>query len=78
MSDWQERAACIGSDPEAFFPRKGESAAIAKRICNTRCNVREDCLAYALEQRVDFGVWGGTTYRQRRKMRRDAELTEAA
>lgn len=58
---WQRRAACTrpGVDPERFFPDKGGSTAAAKWICRRVCPVREACLAYALEHRIEDGIWGG-------------------
>jgi WhiB family redox-sensing transcriptional regulator len=67
---WIDSAACLGVDPELFFPRKGENnqLAEAKSIC-ARCVVRDDCLEYALVHREKFGVWGGTSERERRRLR---------
>ena len=50
--EWQERALCSQTDPEAFFPEKGGSTREAKRICS-RCEVRADCLEYALGHDLD-------------------------
>jgi WhiB family transcriptional regulator, redox-sensing transcriptional regulator len=66
---WQERALCAQTDPEAFFPEKGGSPREAKRIC-TGCEVRVECLEYALANDERFGVWGGLSERERRRMRR--------
>ena len=55
---WQERALCAQTDPEAFFPEKGGSTREAKRVCAT-CEVREECLEYALANDERFGIWGG-------------------
>jgi WhiB family redox-sensing transcriptional regulator len=68
--DWQNRAACSQQDPEAFFPEKGGSPQIAKQVCLSFCDVRDECLAYALSNDERFGVWGGLTERERRKMKR--------
>ena len=68
---WQERALCAQTDPEAFFPEKGGSTREAKRIC-TRCEVRAECLEYALGQDERFGIWGGLSERERRKLKRRA------
>jgi WhiB family transcriptional regulator, redox-sensing transcriptional regulator len=68
---WQERALCAQTDPEAFFPEKGGSTREAKRICST-CEVRSECLEYALEHDERFGIWGGLSERERRRMRRHA------
>lgn len=69
--DWREYAACAQADPEAWFPEKGGSVREAKRVCRG-CFVREDCLAYALERDERFGVWGGLSERERRRLRRAA------
>ncbi|GAA2523863.1 WhiB family transcriptional regulator [Pilimelia columellifera] len=67
--EWQERALCSQTDPEAFFPEKGGSTREAKRICS-RCDVRDDCLEYALGHDERFGIWGGLSERERRKLKR--------
>lgn len=69
--DWQERALCAQTDPEAFFPEKGGSTREAKRICGG-CDVRAECLDYALAQDERFGIWGGLSERERRRLRRAA------
>lgn len=66
---WQARANCIGVDPDIFFPERGASTKEAKGIC-TACEVRPDCLEYALENSEKFGIWGGTSERERRRLRR--------
>ena len=68
---WQERALCAQTDPEAFFPEKGGSTREAKRICTT-CEVRSECLEYALEHDERFGIWGGLSERERRRLKRRA------
>jgi len=68
---WQERALCAQTDPEAFFPEKGGSTREAKRICTT-CEVRAECLEYALEHDERFGIWGGLSERERRRIKRRA------
>ncbi|GAA2816703.1 hypothetical protein GCM10010470_60200 [Saccharopolyspora taberi] len=69
--EWQERALCAQTDPEAFFPEKGGSTREAKRIC-AGCEVRSECLEYALEHDERFGIWGGLSERERRKLKRQA------
>jgi len=69
--DWQERALCSQTDPEAFFPEKGGSTREAKKIC-TGCEVRAECLEYALAHDERFGIWGGLSERERRKLRKGA------
>lgn len=65
---WQVDALCAQTDPEAFFPEKGGSTRDAKRICAS-CDVRGDCLEYALGNDERFGVWGGLSERERRKLK---------
>ncbi len=69
--DWQERALCAQTDPEAFFPEKGGSTREAKRIC-LGCEVRAECLEYALQHDERFGIWGGLSERERRKLKKRA------
>jgi WhiB family redox-sensing transcriptional regulator len=69
--DWQERALCAQTDPEAFFPEKGGSTREAKRICQG-CDVRAECLEYALAHDERFGIWGGLSERERRKLKKRA------
>ncbi|TXG92590.1 WhiB family transcriptional regulator [Rhodococcus rhodnii] len=66
---WQERALCAQTDPEAFFPEKGGSTREAKRICQG-CEVRDECLDYALANDERFGIWGGLSERERRRLKR--------
>jgi WhiB family redox-sensing transcriptional regulator len=68
---WQESALCAETDPEAFFPEKGGSTREAKKIC-TGCEVRTECLEYALSNDERFGIWGGLSERERRRLRRRA------
>jgi len=67
---WQNHAAC--NDPavaDVFFPDKGGTTREAKRIC-AGCPVREPCLQYALDNDERYGVWGGLSERQRRRLRK--------
>ncbi|MBC7679328.1 MAG: WhiB family transcriptional regulator [Pseudorhodobacter sp.] len=66
---WQEQALCAQTDPEAFFPEKGGSTREAKRIC-VGCEVKGECLEYALLQDERFGIWGGLSERERRRLKR--------
>ena len=68
---WQDRALCAQTDPEAFFPEKGGSTREAKRVCRG-CEVRAECLEYALEHDERFGIWGGLSERERRRLKRQA------
>ncbi|WP_122820061.1 WhiB family transcriptional regulator [Varibaculum vaginae] len=67
---WQEQALCAQTDPEAFFPEKGGSTREAKAVCEL-CEVRDECLSYALENDERFGIWGGLSERERRRLRRN-------
>jgi WhiB family redox-sensing transcriptional regulator len=66
---WQDRALCAQTDPEAFFPEKGGSTREAKKIC-LGCEVRAECLDYALAHDERFGIWGGLSERERRRLKR--------
>jgi WhiB family redox-sensing transcriptional regulator len=67
VQPWQLRAACARTEPEAFFPEKGGSTREAKRVC-AACEVREECLSYALQHNERFGIWGGLSDRERRPL----------
>jgi WhiB family redox-sensing transcriptional regulator len=66
---WQDRALCAQADPEAFFPEKGGSTREAKKVCRA-CEVRAECLEYALDHDERFGIWGGLSERERRQLKR--------
>ncbi len=66
--DWTARAACKGSNPDELFVQ-GAAQNRAKVVC-MGCPVRTECLADALDNRVEFGVWGGMTERERRALLR--------
>lgn len=68
---WQERSLCAQTDPEAFFPEKGGSTREAKKVC-VGCDVRVECLEYALAKDERFGIWGGLSERERRKLKKRA------
>lgn len=68
---WHDDAACRGMDPELWFPRRGEPTRPAQDVCAT-CPVVADCLDWALGNGEQFGIWGGTSERERRRMRRRA------
>lgn len=68
---WQADALCSQTDPEAFFPEKGGSTRDAKRIC-AGCEVKAQCLEYALANDERFGIWGGLSERERRKLKKRA------
>jgi WhiB family transcriptional regulator, redox-sensing transcriptional regulator len=66
---WQDQALCAQTDPEAFFPEKGGSTREAKKVCAS-CDVRAQCLEYALENDERFGIWGGLSERERRRLKK--------
>jgi WhiB family redox-sensing transcriptional regulator len=68
IADWPSLAACRSGDPDALFVQGAEQN-VAKRICRG-CPVRYECLADALDNRIEFGVWGGMTERERRALLR--------
>jgi WhiB family redox-sensing transcriptional regulator len=70
---WQDYANCLGVDPDLFFPERGASTREAKEVCKG-CVVREDCLEYALANGEKFGIWGGLSERERRRIRRQRAL----
>lgn len=67
---WMQDAICAQTDPEAFYPEKGGSTAEAKRVC-MGCPVRSECLEYALENQERYGIFGGKSERERRKIAKD-------
>ena len=67
---WQDQALCAQVDPESFFPEKGGSIKEAKKVC-MRCDVRAECLEYALEHDERFGIWGAKSERERREITRE-------
>jgi WhiB family redox-sensing transcriptional regulator len=70
---WQEQANCLGVDPDLFFPERGASTREAKGVCRG-CEVRLECLEYALDHGEKFGIWGGLSERERRRVRRQRAL----
>jgi WhiB family redox-sensing transcriptional regulator len=67
---WTGRAACLGCDPDLFYPSRGESCVEAKAVCQV-CPVRTECLEFALATGETLGIWGGTSERERRRIRRE-------
>lgn len=65
---WQDDGLCAQSDPDAFYPEKGAHNTDAKRVCKG-CPVVEQCLEYALANDERFGIWGGLSERERRKLK---------
>jgi WhiB family redox-sensing transcriptional regulator len=70
---WQDLANCRGGNADLFFPERGASTRTAKSICNA-CAVREDCLEFAIANGEKFGIWGGLSERERRKIRRERQI----
>lgn len=76
-TDWMARGKCRDMDPTVFFPNDGIGVQMAQRICED-CPVKVVCLEYALTNRVDHGVWGGTSERERRRLLRQRRLSKLA
>jgi WhiB family transcriptional regulator, redox-sensing transcriptional regulator len=68
QADWAGQGRCLNNDPDALFVR-GAAQQNAKVVCQ-KCPVIAECLADALDNRTEFGVWGGMTERERRAMLR--------
>jgi WhiB family redox-sensing transcriptional regulator len=66
-TEWMQRGLCREIPPAVFFPSDGVGVEAARRICAT-CPVKEPCLEYALAFRIDHGVWGGCSERERRRI----------
>jgi WhiB family redox-sensing transcriptional regulator len=76
-SDWMDLAECAGVDPDLFFPERGGDSRSAKAICAT-CPVQPECLEYALANGELFGCWGGTSERERRRLRKQRSQARSA
>lgn len=70
---WQDRANCRGGVADLFFPERGASTRAAKAICR-ECQVRIDCLEFAIRNNEKFGIWGGMSERERRRVRRERQI----
>ena len=70
---WQDLANCRGANPDFFFPERGASTRTAKGICR-ECTVQADCLEFAIVSSEKFGIWGGLSERERRKIRRERSI----
>ncbi len=79
IAKWMQRGRCAQEPPSTFFPSDGVGVEVARRIC-ADCAVKDRCLEYALEHRIEHGVWGGCSERERRRIlrRRRLEAAEAA
>ena len=71
--EWRKLANCLGVDPDLFYPDRGASTREAKNVCRG-CVVREECLEYALSTGEKFGIWGGLSERERRRIRRQRSI----
>ncbi len=67
--DWQKKANCRGVNPNLFYPERGVSTSEAKAVCSG-CQVKQECLEFAVQRGEKFGIWGGMSERERRKIRR--------
>jgi len=75
---WQRQANCLGVHPDLFFPERGSSTREAKEVCSN-CVVKHECLEFALRNGEKFGIWGGMSERERRRLRRSrAQQARAA
>jgi WhiB family redox-sensing transcriptional regulator len=76
--NWMAMGNCAEMSPSLFFPSDGVGVEAARKVC-ADCPVKTVCLEYALENRIDHGVWGGTSERERRRIlrARAAERAEA-
>lgn len=70
---WQDYSNCRGADADLFFPERGASTRKAKAICNA-CEVQTECLEFAITQSEKFGIWGGLSERERRKIRKERSI----
>lgn len=74
--NWRGEALCAEVDTDIFFPDKGGSSREAKQICG-RCTVSDQCLDFALRNGERFGIWGGVSERDRRRLSQELGLTRA-
>lgn len=72
-TEWMADGNCRNQPPALFFPSDGVGVDAARRLCAT-CPVKSACLEYALRNRIDHGVWGGTSERERRRILRQRRL----
>ncbi|HEX5630097.1 MAG TPA: WhiB family transcriptional regulator [Acidimicrobiia bacterium] len=70
---WQDGANCRGGNADLFFPERGASTRSAKAICR-ECSVRAECLEFAISTGEKFGIWGGMSERERRRVRRERQV----
>ncbi len=73
---WQDYANCRGADADLFFPERGASTRKAKAIC-AACEVKAECLESAIVNGEKFGIWGGMSERERRRVRKQRQIAAA-
>lgn len=76
-NEWMQVGLCKSVPPSTFFPSDGVGVEQARKIC-AECPVKAPCLEYALFNRIDHGVWGGTSERERRRILRQRRIDAAA
>jgi WhiB family transcriptional regulator, redox-sensing transcriptional regulator len=76
-TEWMAQGKCREVPPGVFFPSDGMGVLSAQRICE-ECPVAGACLEYALEYRIDHGVWGGKSERERRRILRRRRVSVGA
>ncbi|HUP86173.1 MAG TPA: WhiB family transcriptional regulator [Acidimicrobiales bacterium] len=76
-TEWMADGNCRDAPPSLFFPNDGAGVETARQLCAT-CPVKEACLEYALRNRIDHGVWGGASERERRRILRQRRIDAAA
>lgn len=68
-TSWRHNANCLGVNPDLFYPERGQSTREAKTVCQG-CEARGECLEFALQNGEKFGIWGGKSERERRRIRK--------
>ena len=76
-TEWMAVGNCAVESPKTFFPSDGVGVEVARRIC-VDCPVKQPCLEYALANRIDHGVWGGCSERERRRILKRRRLARMA
>ncbi len=77
QEQWWKFANCLGVEPNLFYPERGASTREAKEVCRG-CAVRDECLEYAINNGEKFGIWGGLSERERRRVRRQRQIAKRA
>lgn len=72
-TQWMARGNCVDGSASLFFPSDGVGVEIAREVC-ADCPVKEPCLEYALYHRIEHGVWGGCSERERRRIHKRRRL----